>query len=240
MNIEKEFIQSFFGHYKNKIIMEYLLNMLFVYENKRSAFLIETANTNFNDEYWLPIDYLIKILQLHKTKIFSDPNYPRFLIYKSINRINKIPETDIELGKILGMTYLNDDYCDYRLYRSVYRIYEINNKFELYVEVAIKNNDLVTKNNIDKIKEFNTVIHKYKLPYRIACIKEYDHGTYRRYEELKNKNYKYMINHTNDYINDLLNWNNDIVIDNDITQDFFTKNYNKLVDFYNKINQDEN
>lgn len=235
MIIEKEFIQTFFNHYKNKPIMEYLLNILFVYENKRTSFLIETANSNFNDDYWLSINYLLKLLQLKKSKIFSVPNYQRYLIYKSID---KIPETDMELGKILDITYLNDNYCDYRLNRCIYRIYEIYNNLDLYVEVAIDNNDLVTKNNIHKIKNFNSIMHKYKLPYKIGCKKEYDHGTYKRSKELKNKNYKYLIDYRDEYINDLLNWKNDIVIETNITISFFENNYNKLINFYNKINQD--
>lgn len=238
MLIEKEFIQSFFNHYKDKPIMEYLLNILLVYENKRPAFLIETANSQFNTTYWLPINYLIKILKLNKSEIFSIPEYPRYLIYKSID---KLPESDIELGYLLGMTYLNDNYSDFRLYRTIYKIYETYNNFELYVEIALDNHNLVIKNNIDKLKEFNYIINKYKLPYRLACKKEYDHGTIKRYNELFNKNYNYVIKYKNEYINDILNWNEEIDylnnVEFDATVNFLNKNYDKLIKFYNKINQ---
>jgi hypothetical protein len=111
-----------------------ILNIILVYDDKRPSYLLEISN-NYGD--YNIIDDVISFFSLKKTEIFSIPDYPRFLIYK--NDI-EIPTNCIELGKVLGMTYLKNDYCDYTKFRNAFHILEEKSNTDIYTEIVIDNN----------------------------------------------------------------------------------------------------
>lgn len=204
-----------------------ILNIILVYDDKRPSYLLEISN-NYGD--YNIIDDVISFFSLKKTEIFSIPDYPRFLIYK--NDI-EIPTNCIELGKVLGMTYLNNDYCDYTKFRNAFHILEEKSNTDIYTEIVIDNNLELYHNIIsNRVKSFNETMKKYNLPYIFNYNVEFIPGTKTRQEKLKD--YNYIKNNFDDYKNDF--WNFDEELLEDISPKIIYQNYSLFNHFYQNIN----
>jgi hypothetical protein len=126
-------------------INDFLLNLLLVKYKARNAYLLESANF-INSEY-----SVFDMLNLSKTigflitkDITSLPNYPRYWI--SIEKLNKVPETDEEIGTLLGMKNPGGDYYNYKNKRLYLYINEEKTGVNITTELVLVNiNDIDNK-----------------------------------------------------------------------------------------------
>jgi hypothetical protein len=111
----------------NTFLLENLLNIWIVRLGGRPACLIETCHSSFDMGY---LEYLNKFANMLGLAITHDPlsldRYPRFAITQKINVDDvKAIEVCADMGRLLGMSYLKDDYGDYMSSRSSAHIYAI-------------------------------------------------------------------------------------------------------------------
>lgn len=208
-------------------IINPILNIILVYDDSRPSYLLEISN-DYGD--YDIIDKIISYFSLQKVEIFSVPNYPRYLIFK--NDI-EIPTNCMELGKVLGMTYLNNDYCDYTKFRNSFHIYEENTQTEIYTEIVIDDN-LSKYHKIfkERIITFNKTMKKFNLPYTFNYNIEYIPGTKIRQEKLTD--YDYIKSNFEEYKNDFWNFDEDLL--EDISPKLIYQNYSLFNTFYQQIN----
>jgi hypothetical protein len=111
----------------NQFLLENMLNVWIVKLGGRPACLIETCHSHFDMKH---LEYLNKFANMLGLAITHDPlslnNYPRFAITQK-NRADDVRaiETSSDLGRLLGMSYLKDDFGDYMSRRSHAHIYAI-------------------------------------------------------------------------------------------------------------------
>ncbi len=188
----------------NNTILDFLFNLLLVKYEAREAYLLEVANYMNED-----IDTLLIIasdieLFIKKDKL-SLENYPRYFITKKI--LKKEPDSDEEIGNLLGMKDAGGYYFNYKMKRLDLQIYEEKMDTSITSEVVLGDiNDIDNQKYAeDKVNKFNNVMIKLKLPYRFVYKYNQDDGTIKRFEELKMKNLEYIIQNKDEYINDLAN-----------------------------------
>jgi hypothetical protein len=187
-------------------INDFLLNLLLVKYKARNAYLLESANFIKSEYSVFDMLNLSKTIGFLITKdITSLPNYPRYWI--SIEKLNKVPETDEEIGTLLGMKNPGGDYYNYKNKRLYLYINEEKTGVNITTELVLGNiNDIDNKQfAINKINDFNEIMTNLNLPYIFTYDFSEDDGTIIRHNELSIKNIEYIKNNYNNYINDFLN-----------------------------------
>jgi hypothetical protein len=192
---------------KNGEISDFLLNLLLVKYQARKAYLFETSNykeKNTKDMLQIALDNGLSI----KKDVISLPEFPRYWISKG--DLYKIPETDEEIGVLLGMKDPGGEYYDYTHKRLSLDIYEHHTGSNITSELL--QGDIRDINNIryaiQKVESFNKVIDDLsclKSKYHFIYELHQDDGSLKRLKELSKKNMKYIRDHKQDYLNDLYN-----------------------------------
>lgn len=208
-----------------------ILSIILVYDDKRPAYLLDDID---NDEDNNIIDDIISFFSLNKIDIHPDCEYSSYLISK--NKI-EIPRNCIELGRVLGMTYLNNDFRDYTKFRKSFHIYEKNTNTHIYNEI-VNDTNLKKYHKIfkERIQSFNDTMKKYKLPYHFYYKLEFIIGTKTRQKKLKDL--KYIQKNLNKYFDDFWCFEDLLdktVLDN-LTAQTIYDNFLLFNTFYNEIN----
>lgn len=190
--------------------MEDLFNVWIVAHGGRKACLIESANYkgNFLEKVWnSTIRPLVVSLQLYSiVDKFSPRDYPRILV----SREKLSYETHQELGKLLGFSYLKDDFDNFLLPRyGVHIILNSNEikKLPIWTEVSLdlKNSEKNVKNLVHL---WNHIVKKYHYDY-LTNIKIYyeihkNDGLLHRIKMLNDSDY-FKKNYS-EYLNDIENF----------------------------------
>lgn len=208
-----------------------VLSIILVYDDKRPSYLMDDIDDDDDNNI---IDNIISFFSLNKIDIHPECEYSSYLISK--NKI-EIPKNCIELGRVLGMTYLNNDFRDYTKFRKSFHIYEKNTNTHIYNEIVNETN-LKRYHKIFKqrIHSFNDTMKKYKLPYYFYYKLEFITGTKMRQSKLKKLNY--INKNFNEYINDFQCFEDllDENIINNLTPQKIYDNFSLFNTFYKQIN----
>lgn len=187
-------------------IRDVLLNLLLVHYGGRNAFLLESANYT-NSEY--KIEDLLRILSETSLHVVKDstslPDYPRYWVTKE--KLKSKPETDEEIGQLLGMKNPGGEFYDYTKKRLSLRIKE--KKTGATITTELLKGDIKDADNIafskQKAESFHVVMKSLGLPYTFTYHLEQDDGTKKRLHELKEENMDYLKEHLAEYKDDLVN-----------------------------------
>jgi hypothetical protein len=227
-------------------ISEFLLNLLLVKYEARKAYLFETANykqKNTKDMLQIALDNGLSI----QKDLLSLDEFSRYWISKG--KLYKIPETDEEIGFLLGMKDPGGEYYDYKNKRLSLDIYEHNTGSNITSELLI--GDIGDIDNIryaiEKVELFNKVIDDLSLKSHYHFVSEFhqDDGSIKRLRELSKKNMKYIREHKQDYLNDLYNALSDeeyerlkiIFIDSLNSNKLFNNYLPMFIDIYHSYNE---
>lgn len=181
------------------------MNFLLVLHGARKASLLETSN--YDADLVTKLLTLAKDVGLHVTRDpLSIDEVPRYWIYKSIRSIRHIPQTDEEIGSLLGFKEPGGDFSNAKEGRKILIIEEKSGRFGTVEIVNAKTDDIeIEKWAETKVKQFNQVMSKLDLPYRFDYGIQHEDGTLKRAKELEQLNVRYIQKNRHHYINDM--WN---------------------------------
>lgn len=200
-------IEYIYKYIKNSAILLHLINILLVYENVRTSYLLETANINFELTHIDIILIICKELKLHilKDKIAYN-KYPRFFIHKNLKNT---PNNDEKIGIALDMFKPGGNYYDYTQKRVIYQITEETTNTHLYSEVILFNEvnfEEFEKYTTNKKNNWNNILIKYNLPFKFKFETIIDDGIEIRIQKINENDIQYIINNSKEYINDINNF----------------------------------
>lgn len=193
-----------------------LLNLILVIHGGRKAYLFETIELLPDHEK--DVTMLLTLSKEIGLFVKKDPlNYehaPRYWI--SREKLEKIPETDVEMGTLLGFKDPGAEYNGYKKKSLSLRIAEKKTDTIILVEVLLGDKEDAENqaHASDLIHRFDTIMKELELPYRFEFGFNQNDGTLKRVEELTMENMSYLKMHEHDYISDI--WNEDIAIDHPI------------------------
>ena len=210
-----------------------ILNLLLVHFGARQAFLLETSNLDRSLKM-ARLEEIIKRLRSADVHVYLDPisvggleekykpymgkelihkgfptvseeEYPRFWVTRSDKKI-KIPITDEEVGKLLGMKDPGGEYYDFTKKRTSLSIMEKGTGLEITAELLMGGDEEENKMFArEKVKSFTDVMKQLDLPYRFRAEIKVNDGTTIRARELAQGNTKYVVENQKEYLNDLTN-----------------------------------
>jgi hypothetical protein len=201
-----ESIINMLKDYKYGRIHGDLLNLLLVKYGARKAFLLESSNFVGEEEYVKEILNIASDIGLCKTRdIISLEDHPRYWITKE--KLNNIPETDEDIGDLLGMKNPGGEFYDYTKKRLSLSIFEEKTGGVATTELLLgdmkdEDNQLFAKK---KTRSFNKVMKNLNLPYKFVYNFDQNDGAIKRLEELERRNIDYIREHIREYTNDIDN-----------------------------------
>jgi hypothetical protein len=191
-----------------------LINMVLVYLDKRTSFLLESADYptphQWKKIYFPKIKHFGKKLNLIITK---DPlalkKFPRYFISKK-----EIipPKTHQDIGRLLDFTWVGD-FGNWRLPRHSFHVYTKwkGHNISLFSQVVIDTNIAHHKQKIKTmVKNWQNAWnnHTTKFPLQFYMKIYYDEGTLKREKKLRRNDRNYVKKHKQDYENDYWNFSN--------------------------------
>lgn len=198
---------------------EMILNMFLVLKDCRKATLLEYANVKNNISHIHFFNSITTIINIFKSitgqqlsiYLENEKPFPRYLIYN----FDKYPmlthnlqnnDHDFVLGKILEITFPGENFYDFRKARlsGLIMIGDINLFAEIFVVKDYNHEYSCLRNNlVHKVEKWNSILENIglKCEYEI----KYDDGLDYREKKYKEKDYEYIYNHIDEYVNDRYN-----------------------------------
>lgn len=178
-----------------------LLNLLLVLHDAREAFLLEEANLKT-----VKLEKILALVRSSGLVTHLDPisveggTPPRHWVVKP--GPFRVPRTDEEVGKRLGMRDPGSMYFDFTRPRTFLTIREKETGAEVTAEILLGEGGAYGR---DKAKEFTEAMEQAGLPYRFKAIETHDDGTHLRARRLREGDRAYVFEHAGEYQNDLTN-----------------------------------
>lgn len=225
---------------QSSVLNDFIINIILVAIGARSACLLESANMETQWSVLFPqLKKLIRDLGLHQiTDPLSLKKFPRIFVYSQ--KISK-PENSRDVGRLLGITYLRDDYLDYHKPRYGIHIKVQPLDVDIFSQVVV---DLGNNNLKSHLMKIRLMKGKWQKKWK-QCIPEcknfkfqvsttFDAGIDQRYKKLKENNDKYMKQNIELYLNDMYNFSQENIQHDD------KRFKEKMIEMYESLRKTKN
>jgi hypothetical protein len=198
---------------------EMVINIFLVLKGARKSTLLEYANVKNTISHYNFLNSILTIINIfnsicdQKLAIYleNEKPYQRYLVYKSqdfhtiTQSLNK-QDHDFELGKFLEMTFPGGNFYDFNQPRftGLIQINDISLFAETFVVQDYKHEYRCLRNNLEyKIKKWNIILREIGLECYYTIM--YDDGFEYRKMKYEKKDFEYIRDHIDEYMNDRYN-----------------------------------